>query len=140
MQLVSGTVFTALSLVGAGAIASAVVVAEASSGGPNADLLLAISGFGRTIMTVMGVRISAIFVIATASLGMTTGALPRWFNLLSYIFGAILMLTPFVARVLIIAFPIWVIVMSLMLLNRLRHLNPDELSGLEARIEDDQAD
>jgi hypothetical protein len=140
VQLVSGTVFTALSLVGAGAIAAAVVVAESSSGEPDSDLLLAISGFGGTIMTVMGVRIGAIFVIATASLGITTGALPRWFSLVSYLFGAILMLTPFVSRTLIVAFPIWVIVMSLMLLNRLRHLDPEELSDLEARYEDGESD
>ena len=133
LQLVAGAVFTALFLVGAGAIATAVVVAQAETDHLTAESLLALSGFGSTLVTVMGIRIAAIFVIATASLGMTTGVLPRWFNLTSYAFGIVLMLTPVVASWLAMAFPLWVIVLSLALLAHIARLKPEELPGYAAR-------
>ena len=43
-----------------------------------------------------GLLLSGIFVLATATLGMTTGVLPRWFNVVSYVFGVVLMLAPMV--------------------------------------------
>ena len=133
LQLGAGAVFTALFLVGAGAIATAIVVAQTESDQLTAESLLALSGFGSTVVTVMGIRMAAIFVIATASLGMTTGVLPRWFNLTSYAFGIVLMLTPVVATWLAMAFPLWVIVLSLALLVHIARLKPEELPGYAAR-------
>ena len=133
LQLVSGMVFIAMFLVGAGAVATAAVVAQAAPGELTTEALIALSGFGSTVVTVMGVRIGAIFVIATASLGVTTGVLPRWFNLASYAFGLLLMLTPIVANWLVMAFPIWVIVLSVMLLHHLTSLRPEEIPGYAAR-------
>jgi hypothetical protein len=133
LQLVSGVVFTALFLVGAGAIATALVVAQADDGSLSAEPLRVLAGFGNTLMIVMGVRIGAIFVIATASLGMTTGVLPRWFSFLSYGFGLVLMLTPIVEPAFIVAFPVWVIALSLMLLYHLANVSPDEVPGFAER-------
>jgi len=133
VQLVSGTAFIAIFRVGAGAIATAIIVAQTAPGQLTTSSLVALSGFGTTLMTVMGVRIAAIFVIATASLGMTTGVLPRWFNLVSYGFGLILMLTPIVSSALMLAFPVWIIVLSVMLLYHLTSLEPDEIPGFTAR-------
>jgi hypothetical protein len=133
LQLVSGVVFIALFLVGAAAIATSVIVAGSGSGELPVAGLQVLVGFGDTLMVVMGVRIAAIFVIATASLGMTTGALPRWFNFLSYGFGLILMLTPIVESSFIMAFPIWVIVLSVMLVYHLAHLPIDQIPGFAKR-------
>ena len=77
---------------------------------------------------------AAIFVIATASLGMTTGVLPRWFNLLSYGFGGLLILTPIVEVALTVAFPIWVIALSILLLYHVARLADDEVPGFAARL------
>jgi hypothetical protein len=133
LQLVSGVVFIAIYLVGAGAVASAVVVAQADDGGLSVESLRTLAGFGNTLMIVMGVRVAAIFVMATASLGMTTGVLPRWFNFVSYGFGLVLMLTPIVEPALILAFPVWVIVLSIMLLYHLANVPTDEIPGFAVR-------
>lgn len=135
LQLVSGAVFTAIFLVGTGAVATVAIVRQSDQGVIAAAELTALAGFGNTLMMVMGVRIAAIFVIATASLGMTTRVLPRWFNLTSYVFGIILMLAPLVDGVLFLAFPVWVIVLSVMLLLHLRQLRPEELPGFGARLD-----
>ncbi|MFV2062796.1 MAG: hypothetical protein ACC726_04690, partial [Chloroflexota bacterium] len=95
-----------------------------------------LAAFGNTIVLVMGVRIAAIFVIATATLGLTTGALPRWFNVASYVLGAMLLLTPIVDQVFILAFPVWVTLLSILLLYHLQHLRDDELPGFAQRYID----
>jgi hypothetical protein len=133
LQLVSGVVFTAVFLVGAAAVATSVIVAGSGSDEVTIAALRALSGFGSTLMVVMGVRMAAIFVIATASLGMTTGVLPRWVNFVSYGFGLILMLTPVVEEDFIVAFPVWVIVVSVILLYHLARVSPDEIPGFAAR-------
>jgi hypothetical protein len=133
LQLVSGVVFTAIFLVGAAAVATSVVVTGAGEDEIAIETLNALAGFGNALMTIMGVRMAAIFVIATASLGMTTGVLPRWFNLVSYGFGLVLMLTPIVEQALIVAFPIWVIVLSVILLYHLANLPDDEIPGFAKR-------
>ena len=133
LQLVSGIVFTGLFLVGAAAIATSVVAAGSDTGELSISSLQALAGFGNTLMLVMGVRIAAIFVIATASLGMTTGALPRWFNFVSYGFGLILMITPIVEASFTVAFPVWVIVLSAMLVYHLANLPTDRIPGFAMR-------
>jgi hypothetical protein len=133
LQLVSGVVFIAVFLVGAAAVASALIITQAEDGGLSMDALRVLAGFGNTLMVVMGVRVASIFVMATASLGMTTGVLPRWFNYMSYGFGLVLMLTPIVEAALIVAFPVWVIALSIMLLYHLANLPADEIPGFAAR-------
>lgn len=129
LQLVSAVVFVALFLIGAAAAATSVIIAESEPASLSADSLQAIVSFGFTLMQIMGVRMAAVFVLATASLGVTTRVLPRWFSLLSYAFGLILMLTPITHAALILAFPVWVIVLSLILLYHIVSLAEDEIPG-----------
>jgi hypothetical protein len=133
LQLMSGAVFTAIFLVGVGAIATPLVVMDSGIGSISLEDALLVAGFGNSLMDVMGVRIAAIFVLATASLGVTTSVLPRWFSLTSYAFGALLMLAPMVDPPLILAFPAWVIVLSLILLFHVLNLPDDQLPGFAMR-------
>jgi hypothetical protein len=132
LQLMAGITFTAVYLVAAGATATSVIVAGAGTDAIGVHSLLAISAFGDTLMVVTGIRMAAIFVIATAPLGMTTGVLPRWFNLLSYGFGGLLILTPIVEVALTVAFPIWVIALSTLLLYHVARLADDEVPSFAA--------
>ena len=133
LQLVSGAVFTAIFLVGVAAIATPLLVMDADIEAISLEHARLLAGYGNTMMDVMGVRIAAIFVIATASLGVTTGVLPRWFSLASYAFGAILMIAPMVDQPLILAFPTWVIALSVILLYHVLQLTEDQLPGFAER-------
>ena len=133
LQLVSGSVFTAIFLVGVGAIATPLVVLESEVVDIGVEDVQLVAGFGNALMDVMGVRIAAIFVIATASLGVTTGVFPRWFSYASYAFGALLMIAPMVQPPLILAFPTWVIVLSVILLYHVLNLPDDQLPGFAIR-------
>ena len=91
-------------------------------------------------MNVMGVRMAGIFVLATSTLGMTTGVLPRWFNLLGYAFGVLLMVSPIVEPSFTLAFAIWVIVLSVMLLYHLANVPDDQIPGFAKRYLDEADD
>lgn len=136
LQLVSGLAFTAVFLVGSGAVATSVVV-SAAEGDVTSGSLRALAAFGDTLMNVMGVRMASIFVLATSTLGLTTGVLPRWFNLIGYVFGGLLMLSPVVESSFSLAFPIWVIVLSVMLLFHVANVPDDEIPGFAARYLDE---
>ena len=133
LQLVSAVVFVCLFLVGAAAAATSVVIAESEPGSLSGESLGAVASFGFTLMQTMGVRMAAVFVIASASLGVTTGVMPRWFSLLSYVFGLILMLTPMAHDAFILAFPVWVIALSVILLYHIANLAEDEIPGFSER-------
>jgi hypothetical protein len=137
LQLVSAVAFVSLFLVGAAAAATSVVVAESESTSLSNESLVAIASFGFTLMQIMGVRLAAVFVIASASLGVTTGVMPRWFSLLSYLFGLVLMLTPVAHAALILAFPVWVIALSVILLYHIAHLAEDQIPGFSEMGADD---
>ena len=140
LQLVSGVAFVGVFLVGGGALATSLVVAGSEDGELVSESLRTLSAFGNTLMVVMGVRMAGIFVLATSTLGMTTGVLPRWFNLLGYVFGVLLMLAPVVEDALSLAFPIWVIALSVALLYHLVNVPSDALPGFAARYMEEGGD
>jgi hypothetical protein len=133
LQLVSAVAFTGVFLISGGAVATTIVVTGSKDVAVTIESLRALDAFGNTLMVVMGVRMAATFVLATSSLGMTTGVLPRWFNILGYVFGLLLMLAPIIEPALTLAFPIWVIALALMLLHHVVNLPEDELPGFAAR-------
>lgn len=139
LQLVSGVAFTAVFLVGSGAIATSVLVEASDDSELTFNSLRALAAFGTSLISVMGVRMAGIFVLATSTLGMTTGVLPRWFNLIGYVFGALLMVSPLVDATFSLAFPIWVIVLSVMLAYHVTNVSDDALPGFASRyqLEDD---
>jgi hypothetical protein len=63
--------------------------------------------------------------------------MPRWFSLLSYVFGLALMLTPVAHAALILAFPVWVTALSAILLHHIAHLAENEIPGFSEMGADD---
>ena len=76
--------------------------------------------FGRavmyTIMKVYAVRMSAVFMIALATLWMRTGVMPRVFVFLSYALALVLLVSSDFTSWLILVFPAWVFVISVFIL------------------------
>ena len=73
----------------------------------------------------LAMRLAAMFVIATTSIGRHTGVLPVWFIWLGYVVGAFLLLAATLSAVLILVFPVWVLTLCVLLLVRVRHLPRD---------------
>lgn len=65
-------------------------------------------------------RAAGVFLFATATIGLKTGAFPRWFSILSYLLGAVLLLAVSFVDWAILVLPAWVAVVSVFILVRER--------------------
>jgi hypothetical protein len=133
VQLVCGIAYIILLFVAAGSLSATVMVMHGP--GVTADPLFAIllPSFGDTIVAVFATRMAAMFVITTTSIARSADVLPRWFVWLSYGLGIVLLLSGSISRLLVLAFPAWLLVLSVLLLVRARRIPADlSLSTLGA--------
>ncbi len=131
IQLVSGIAFVTLLLAASGA--SSVLASSVENAGDEVDLFLArqFPQYGSTLLLVFAARMGAMFVFTTSNIGRTTGVLPRWFVWTSFAVGLFLALTASLARFLILVFPLWVLVLSIILLGRARRIPPNSMNDRE---------
>jgi len=77
-------------------------------------------GLAYTLLFAMATRAAAIFMIATAVIGMKSGVFPRWFTLVGYLLGLVLLVAVSFLDWVILILPAWVTVVSLFILRRER--------------------
>jgi hypothetical protein len=77
-------------------------------------------GLAYTLLFAMSTRAAAIFMIATAVIGMRSGVFPRWFTLVGYLLGLVLLVAVSFLDWVILVLPAWVAVVSLFILRRER--------------------
>jgi hypothetical protein len=122
VQLVSGVLFLALFFAGAAATAAMATGVEFSDAPIDPAVARQLPLLGSTLLLVFAMRMAAVFVFATSSIGRSTGVLPRWFTLAGYPVGAFLLLSATFSKALVLVFPGWVLVLSLLLLLWARRL------------------
>lgn len=113
----SGIGYVTVSLVGSAAVASPAVAitvldaAEVSS----ASASLA-GGLGAALLLVVAPRLQAVFIFTTSTVIMRSKVLPSWLAIVGYLAGLLMFLAPLVWVPLAYAFPVWVFVVSVVLL------------------------
>ena len=117
----SGLLFVAL-LFTAAAVASTPTtlvefLGEASLSAEGASLLRALA---YTLLFAFATRGAAVFMLATATIGIRSGAFPRWFALVGYLLGFVLLVAVSFWDWFILVLPAWVAVVSLFILRRER--------------------
>ncbi len=125
VQLVSGVLFLGLFLVSAAAISSTAAAVEFTDADISAIEARILPSFGATLLTVLAMRMAAVFVIASTRVASRTRFMPRWMIYAGYLVGIFLLLSITLSPLLIIVFPIWVIVLCLLLLQRARQIPRD---------------
>lgn len=73
-----------------------------------------------------GTRMAAVFMISLATIWMKTGLMPRWLVLLTYATAGAQMIAGELSMWVTVAFPVWVIVVSGLLLTRAGFLEADQ--------------
>lgn len=91
--------------------AVAMTLLDASSVSPATASLS--GGAGAAFLLVVAPRIQAVFVFSTSSVLLRSGRFPRWLAFVGYAFGVVLFVVPLVTRPMGLAFPVWVIVVSI---------------------------
>ena len=115
----SGLLFVAMLFASAAAV-SAVVVGFRYLGErpPSAATIGMMRALGYTFAFAFSTRAAAIFLIATATIGIRSRVFPRWFAVTGYALGAVLLFVMSIWALAILVLPIWVALVSLFILRR----------------------
>jgi hypothetical protein len=73
-----------------------------------------------TLLFAFATRGAAVFMLATATIGIRSGVFPRWFALVGYLLGFVLLVAVSFNDWFILVLPAWVAVVSLFILRRER--------------------
>lgn len=115
----SGLLFLAMifasTAVGAGLLASKEFLAE---GGQRTE----VAAFGQALVVALGntyaLRMAAVFMISLATIWLRTALMPRWLVVMSYLLALCLLVASDTTPWMTVAFPVWVLVVSLLILVR----------------------
>jgi hypothetical protein len=112
----SGLLFLAMMFVAAGVGAG--LERSHAAGDPD------VATFGQMMLLAVSktyaLRMAAVFMISLATIWLKTGLMPRWLVALTYLAAVGLLVTSDITMWLTLAFPIWVLVVSVLLLARAR--------------------
>jgi hypothetical protein len=127
VQLVTGILYVALFF--AAAASSSVLAASVEFSNGEIDPVVArqFPQFGSTLMLVFALRMAAMFVFTTSTIGRTSRVVPAWFAWSGYAVGAFLLLSASLQQWLALVFPIWLLIFSGILLRRARQIPSDRL-------------
>ena len=120
----SGLLFLAMMFV-ATAVAAALVASNTGVIDPAAHV--EVIAFGKMIVVsaarTYAIRMAAVFMISLATIWLKTGLMPRWLVVVSYLVAVALLIASDVSMWLTMAFPIWVLVVSALILLRSGFIN-----------------
>jgi hypothetical protein len=117
LQLVSGIAFVILMFVAAASFAVVATAVQYTGGALDPAAARDFPIFGSSIVLFFAMRMAAMFVFTTSSIGRGARILPTWFVVAGFIVGLFLLFSATFTPLLILAFPAWVLVLSLILLR-----------------------
>jgi hypothetical protein len=107
-------VFTA-SAIGAGLVATSREVVDTAA---HAE----VATFGQMVLITLtktyALRMGAVFMISLATIWLKTGLMPRWLVIVTYVLAAGILLASDISMWITLAFPAWVLIVSMLLLAR----------------------
>jgi hypothetical protein len=119
LQLGSGVVFVAMLFVGTALVgAVSLLTVFSSTPLPPPDVARALSSAGYGVVFVYGVRAAGMFLITTTTLARSGGLLSTWLAIVSYVAGAFLLISTTFHPAVLLVFPGWVVLMSVVALVR----------------------
>jgi hypothetical protein len=119
LQMAAGLLFLCMMFVGSaavGAVALLGVFEVTPLPPPDVARVLVAVGYG--LMFVFGVRMAGMYMITTIGMAGAAGLLPRWLALIGYLAAAFLLVSTTYHPLVLLVFPAWVVVVSVVLLLR----------------------
>ncbi len=108
----SGLVFVAILFSAAGVAAGALTLTQ-----PTPAMLDLGKSIARGMFYLYGARSAGVFTIVTSMIVLRTGALPRWAAFTGFVIGLVLLLSVQSFELVILLFPAWVLLLSLVILR-----------------------
>jgi hypothetical protein len=117
----SGLLFVALLFTTAAVVSTATTLVEFLGGAElSTEGQAILRALAYTLLFAMATRAAAVFMLATATIGIKSGVFPRWFALVGYLLGFVLLVAVSFWDWFILVLPGWVAVVSLFILRRER--------------------
>jgi hypothetical protein len=120
VQQAAGIVFLALLFVGTAALVATPVSIRFADAETDPIVARMLPTLGTAVLLFFAMRMAAIFVFTTSSIGKATGLVPGWFTWVGYAVGVALLLAWTLATWFALLFPAWVLVLSTLVLWRSR--------------------
>ena len=117
LHLAASVIFVCLLFAGTAAVGAVALLTEFSDAPlPGPDVARALSSLGYALVFVYCVRAAGMYMLTTTGLMRSTGLLPRPLVLLSYLVAAFLLLSTTFHPAILLVFPAWVLMVSIVLL------------------------
>ena len=117
----SGLIFVALLFTTAAVVSTPTTLVELLGGAQlSTEGQAILRALAYTLLFAMATRAAAVFMLATATIGIKSGVFPRWFALVGYLLGFVLLVAVSFWDWFILVLPAWVAVVSLFILRRER--------------------
>ena len=109
----SGILFLATFFVSAAVAGATTGIFLTSPGQPHETALYSMGReISAQLLNIFSLRMAAVFMISTASLGLRTKIMPRWIALTGYLFALLLLVSSSFEDWLPLAFPCWIFIVS----------------------------
>jgi hypothetical protein len=125
LQLISGIVYVALFFVAAAASSVVAASVEFSDGDIDPEVARQFPVYGTAVFFVFAFRMAAMFVFTTSAILLRAGILPRWFTWGGYAVATFLLLSASFERWFVLVFPVWLLVLSVLLMRTARKIDPE---------------
>ncbi len=115
----SGLLFLAIMFVST-AVAAALVASNTGVTDPasHAEIVAFGKGIVLSAAKTYAIRLAAVFMISLATIWLKTGLMPRWLVAVTYLVAVGLLIAGDLSMWLTVAFPIWILIVSVLLLTR----------------------
>lgn len=120
VQLVAAIIYVTMFFVAASSISVTAASMEFSGITLEPGVAALFPQLGNAIFFVFGMRMAAMFVLTTTRIVGSATVLPKWFGLLSYPVAIFLFLSGTFSRWLIVVFPIWLIILCVLVFTESR--------------------
>ncbi|HEY2793706.1 MAG TPA: hypothetical protein VGJ28_15185 [Micromonosporaceae bacterium] len=127
LQHASGVLFVGLLFTGTALVGAVALLTEFSDNPlPSPDIARALTSAGYGTVFIFGVRAAGMFLLTTTTLARSCGLMRPWVAVISYLAGAFLLVSTTFHPVILLVFPAWVVLVSVLALVRSRSGNEVE--------------
>lgn len=139
VQFSSGLIFLALLFASAAAMSVGPVTFSGNDELPTPIVIRDFPLFGSSLFFVFATRMGAMFVFTTTRICSGAGIIPRWFSLIGLAVGITMLLTSSFNRWMIVVFPLWVLVLCVLVQLHVRGIVQDRQAAIDSPATNDTA-
>jgi hypothetical protein len=119
LQLVSGVLFVVLLFAGTASAGSVALLKDLTNAPlPSVDVARGLLGLGYAMIFIYSIRGAGMYALTTTTLLRQAGIMPTWLAIVSYLLALFLLVSTTLHPVVVLIFPTWVVVASLVVFVR----------------------